>query len=83
MIVSFPCVKLQSGKQCLCMYSLPSGLGKGMHSSHPSSSASSSFRNELKITGLAEAVEGRVNVILSNGQVCFIPLHSMVGNINH
>ncbi|XP_026414673.1 anaphase-promoting complex subunit 1-like [Papaver somniferum] len=62
-------VLLYSGKQCLCMYSLPSGLGKGMHSSHPSSSASSSFRNELKITGLAEAVEGRVNVILSNGQV--------------
>ncbi|KAI3988958.1 hypothetical protein MKX01_016529 [Papaver californicum] len=62
-------VLLYSGKQCLCMYALPSGLGKSRHSSHPNSSGSSAFHNELKITGLADAVEGRVNIILSNGQV--------------
>eukprot|EP00257_Ricinus_communis_P020956 XP_015580327.1 anaphase-promoting complex subunit 1 [Ricinus communis] len=45
---------LYSGKQCLCKYFMPSSLGKS---------------HDLKILGLADAVEGRVNLITNNGQM--------------
>ncbi|OVA02727.1 Anaphase-promoting complex subunit 1 [Macleaya cordata] len=64
-------VLLYSGKQCLCRYLLPSGPGKGLGSSCLNSSESSAVCNDLKITGLADAVDGRVNIILSNGQQVF------------
>ncbi|KAJ9683860.1 hypothetical protein PVL29_016384 [Vitis rotundifolia] len=61
---------LYSGKQCLCRYLLPCSLGNGLVSSHTldSSESASSFR-DLKIVGLADAVDGRVNVIVNNGQM--------------
>ncbi|KAF9596426.1 hypothetical protein IFM89_011255 [Coptis chinensis] len=47
---------LYSGKRCLCRYKLPS-------------IESTAVGIDLKITGLADAVEGRVNVIVNNGQM--------------
>ncbi|CAL5412771.1 unnamed protein product [Camellia sinensis] len=60
---------LYSGKQCLCRYVLPSFLGKDpvSHTLEPSEIASA--LRVLKIVGLADAVEGRVNVIVNNGQI--------------
>ncbi|KAF5944722.1 hypothetical protein HYC85_018799 [Camellia sinensis] len=60
---------LYSGKQCLCRYVLPSFLGKDpvSHTLEPSEIASA--LRDLKIVGLADAVEGRVNVIVNNGQI--------------
>ncbi|XP_057979662.1 anaphase-promoting complex subunit 1 isoform X2 [Malania oleifera] len=62
-------LNLYLGKQCLCRYSLSSCLDKGqaLHNLE-SSKMACSFR-DLKIVGLADAVEGRINVILSNGQM--------------
>ncbi|KAK1284173.1 Anaphase-promoting complex subunit 1 [Acorus calamus] len=60
---------LYSGKQCLCRYMLPCGLGKGpiLHSVNPSNFANKC--DGLKIVGLADAIEGRINVIANNGQI--------------
>lgn len=55
----------QSGKQCLCRYMLPSCLSKGRFSEFPEKSVSQG----MKIVGLADAVEGRINVTVNNGQV--------------
>lgn len=66
---------LQSGKQCLCKYLLPSCLGHISHSIEFSETAS--VPHDSKVLGLADAVEGRVNLILNNGQVCqFVFLES-------
>ncbi|XP_027940557.1 anaphase-promoting complex subunit 1 isoform X2 [Vigna unguiculata] len=59
---------LYSGKQCLCNYVLPC-LNKDKILHDPEISEESSLRNDLKITGLADAVEGRVNVIVNNRQI--------------
>ncbi|CAA6654742.1 unnamed protein product [Spirodela intermedia] len=48
---------LYSGKQCLCRYVLPCGLGR------------IAIYNDLKITGVADPVRGRINVIVDNGQM--------------
>ncbi|KAJ0045529.1 hypothetical protein Pint_06537 [Pistacia integerrima] len=60
---------LYSGKKCLCRYLLPSSLHK-VHLSHGLEfSEAASVSHDLKIIGLADAVEGRINVIVSNGQM--------------
>lgn len=56
---------LYSGKQCLCRYMLPSCLSKGRLSEFPEKSVSQG----MKIVGLADAVEGRINVTVNNGQI--------------
>ncbi|KAJ3688112.1 hypothetical protein LUZ61_017276 [Rhynchospora tenuis] len=55
---------LYSGKQCLCRYTLPAGLGKDFatHGLQPS-------RGDLKIVGVKDSVEGRINLACNNGQV--------------
>ncbi|KAF3336966.1 anaphase-promoting complex subunit 1 [Carex littledalei] len=55
---------LYSGQHCLCRYMLPVGLGKDFatHGLQP-------LRGELKIIGVKDSVEGRVNVTCNNGQV--------------
>ncbi|XP_042491370.1 anaphase-promoting complex subunit 1 isoform X2 [Macadamia integrifolia] len=58
---------LYSGKQCLCRYSLPSGLVHGLvrHSGSESTAGS----HDLRIIELADAVEGRINVIVNSGRM--------------
>ncbi|KAG8651462.1 hypothetical protein MANES_07G131200v8 [Manihot esculenta] len=62
-------ILLYSGKQCLCKYSLPSCLGKGWISHNSEFSETVSTPHNIKILGLADAVEGRVNLITNNGQM--------------
>ncbi|XP_072985105.1 anaphase-promoting complex subunit 1 isoform X1 [Typha latifolia] len=59
---------LYSGKQCLCRYTLPSNLGKSFVSQGKQSSEAGDFCG-LKMTSIGGAVEGRINVICSNGQI--------------
>ncbi len=63
-------LQLQSGKQILCRYLLPSGLSTSQASLNFDFPDTSSVSLDLKIIGLADAVEGRINVIVNNGQVC-------------
>lgn len=63
-------LELQSGRQCLCRYMLPSSLGKGQVSDNLMPSETVPILHDLKIIGLADAVDGRINVIVNNGQVC-------------
>ncbi|KAJ4825076.1 hypothetical protein Tsubulata_040463 [Turnera subulata] len=59
---------LYSGKQCLCKYLLPSlGKGRGPHNLEFSEMLSAA--HELKILGLADAVEARINLIVNSGQM--------------
>lgn len=51
---------------------LPSCLSKSQVSQKLDFPESSSVLHELKIIGLADAVEGRINVIVNNGQVCLL-----------
>ncbi|GLT54489.1 hypothetical protein SLA2020_276820 [Shorea laevis] len=60
---------LYSGKQCLCRYMLPSCLSKSLVSHNLDFPETSSVWHDLKIIGLADAVEGRINVIANNGQM--------------
>ncbi|KAM4104226.1 hypothetical protein ACJW30_06G141300 [Castanea mollissima] len=60
---------LYSGKQCLCRYMLPSCLSKSQPSLNLDFPDTSSVSHDLKIIGLADAVEGRINVIVNNGQM--------------
>ncbi|KAK4273718.1 hypothetical protein QN277_017057 [Acacia crassicarpa] len=57
---------LYSGKQCLCRYMLPSCLSKGKLSQDLEFPETASLSHDIKITGLADAVGGRVNVIVNN-----------------
>ncbi|KAL2665396.1 hypothetical protein AAZX31_02G241900 [Glycine max] len=59
---------LYSGKQCLCKYVLPC-LNKDKILHDLELSEESPLPNDLKITGLADAVEGRVNVIVNHRQI--------------
>ncbi|KAK4436500.1 Anaphase-promoting complex subunit [Sesamum alatum] len=59
---------LYSGKLCLCKYVLPFPLGKEQFSSGIKHSGTNNTILDLKIVDLADAVEGRVNIILNNGQ---------------
>uniref|UniRef100_A0A2N9GLI6 Uncharacterized protein n=1 Tax=Fagus sylvatica TaxID=28930 RepID=A0A2N9GLI6_FAGSY len=60
---------LYSGKQILCRYLLPSGLSTSQASLNFDFPDTSSVSFDLKIIGLADAVEGRINVIVNNGQM--------------
>ncbi|KAL5540564.1 hypothetical protein UlMin_045257, partial [Ulmus minor] len=60
---------LYSGKQCLCRYVLPSFLCKDRLSHSSEFCDTSSMSHDLKIIGVADAIEGRINVILNNGQM--------------
>ncbi|KAG9443865.1 hypothetical protein H6P81_015205 [Aristolochia fimbriata] len=55
---------LYTGKKCLCKYQLPSYLGKGLASKEMATSSSG-----LKIISIADAVDGRINVMISSGQI--------------
>ncbi|KAJ8769461.1 hypothetical protein K2173_002951 [Erythroxylum novogranatense] len=60
---------LYSGKRCLCKYLLPSYLGRD-HLSHNSEvQETTSIPYDSKILGLADAVEGRINLIMNNGKM--------------
>ncbi|KAK1572161.1 hypothetical protein Q3G72_028403 [Acer saccharum] len=60
---------LYSGEKCLCRYLLPSSMLKGHLSHGLEFSETASVSHDLKIIGLADAVEGRINVIVNNGQM--------------
>ncbi|KAL6865049.1 hypothetical protein ACP4OV_016200 [Aristida adscensionis] len=57
----------RSGKQCLCRYTLPTELGKGIFLDDDITSEIFNKCSDLKITSIADAVEGRINVTCSNG----------------
>lgn len=58
----------QSGKQCLCRYTLPSAFGED-HILHDLKSSQTSSTTDMKIIGLADAVHGRANIVVNKGQV--------------
>ncbi|CAI0443752.1 unnamed protein product [Linum tenue] len=60
---------LYSGRQCLCKYLLPSCLGMDHLSSPPELSSSTAIHQDSKVLGLADAVEGRFNLVVNNGQM--------------
>ncbi|KAL6581232.1 hypothetical protein OROMI_007155 [Orobanche minor] len=55
------------GKLCLCKYVMPSPLVKEQHLSRMKLSTNNTA-HDLKILDLVDAVEGRINLVLSNGQ---------------
>ncbi|KAJ9539792.1 hypothetical protein OSB04_026298 [Centaurea solstitialis] len=60
---------LYSGKQCLCRYVLPPFQGdNGVSNNVKPLEAATAFQ-DVNIIGLADAVEGRINVIVNNGQM--------------
>ncbi|XP_059654080.1 anaphase-promoting complex subunit 1 isoform X2 [Cornus florida] len=60
---------LYSGRQCLCRYLLPSCLAKGQLSDNLKPLEMPYVLHDMKIVGLADAVEGRINIIVNNGQI--------------
>ncbi|XP_010543717.1 PREDICTED: anaphase-promoting complex subunit 1 isoform X2 [Tarenaya hassleriana] len=60
---------LYSGKQCLCKYVLPSCLWESLVSHNWESAEISSVSQDLKITGLSDAVGGCVNVSVNHSQI--------------
>ncbi|KAK4776978.1 hypothetical protein SAY86_005666 [Trapa natans] len=60
---------LYSGKQCLCRYLLPSSLGESQLLHNPKFPENMSFASDVKIIGLADSIEGRINVIVNNGKI--------------
>ncbi|TQD83379.1 hypothetical protein C1H46_031089 [Malus baccata] len=60
---------LYSGKHCLCRYMLPSCLGEGRFSHNLEFPETTSVTQGLKVIGLADAVEGRINVTVNNGKM--------------
>ncbi|EEE63377.1 hypothetical protein OsJ_18189 [Oryza sativa Japonica Group] len=76
---------LYSGKQCLCRYTLPTELGKGIFSNYELNSGVTEFYSDMEITSITDAVEGRINVTCSNGLMlrCSLrksPSSSLVGD---
>ncbi|KAL8247802.1 hypothetical protein R6Q59_009018 [Mikania micrantha] len=62
---------LYSGKQCLCRYVLQ---GAGVSHNVKPLEAPTAFQ-DMKIVGLADAIEGRINVIVNNGQMLRCTFH--------
>ncbi|KAJ4911668.1 Anaphase-promoting complex subunit 1 [Raphanus sativus] len=58
---------LYSGKQCLCRYVLPSWLGESLVSGESAKTDSGS--QDLKITGLSDAVLGCINLSVNHSQI--------------
>ncbi|KAH7677904.1 Anaphase-promoting complex subunit 1 protein [Dioscorea alata] len=63
------CLFLYSGKECLCKYLLPATVGNYVLSPNKQCHERDDQLYNLKIVGLGDAVEGRININLSNGQV--------------
>ncbi|XP_051140465.1 anaphase-promoting complex subunit 1 isoform X2 [Andrographis paniculata] len=61
---------LYSGKQCLCKYAMPSTWVKDQVLRKTMLPRASSIMQDPKIVDLADAVEGRVNLVLNDGQIC-------------
>lgn len=61
---------MQSGKLCLCKYVMPPFIENKRLLSGMDVSETNNTINDLKLVNLIDDVEGRINVILSNGQVC-------------
>ncbi|KAF3777767.1 Anaphase-promoting complex subunit 1, partial [Nymphaea thermarum] len=62
-------ILLYSGRQCFCKYTWPINIQLGVNLGHPTCLGQATTGVELKVTGLADAVDGRVNLILENGQM--------------
>ncbi|XP_031485584.1 anaphase-promoting complex subunit 1 isoform X2 [Nymphaea colorata] len=62
-------ILLYSGRQCFCKYTWPINIQLGVNLGHPTCLGQATIGVELKVTGLADAVDGRVNLILENGQM--------------
>ncbi|OWM69945.1 hypothetical protein CDL15_Pgr025794 [Punica granatum] len=62
-------ILLYSGKQCLCRYLLPSSLGESQLPHNLKLSENVAFGSDVKIIGLADSIEGRINVIVNNGKI--------------
>ncbi|KAL6503768.1 hypothetical protein OROGR_025691 [Orobanche gracilis] len=60
-------ITARMGKLCLCKYVMPSPLVKEQHSRRMKLSINNTA-HDLKILDLVDAVEGRINLVLSNGQ---------------
>ncbi|GMN41281.1 hypothetical protein TIFTF001_010497 [Ficus carica] len=60
---------LYSGKQCLCRYVLPSSLSKDRLSHNLDFPERASVSHDLKIIGVADAIEGRINIVVNSGQI--------------
>ncbi|KAM6598818.1 anaphase-promoting complex subunit 1 [Cannabis sativa] len=60
---------LYSGKQCLCRYALPATLSKDRLSHNLKFREATSVFHDLKITGVADAIEGRINIIVNSGKM--------------
>ncbi|CAN0909752.1 Anaphase-promoting complex subunit 1 [Linum grandiflorum] len=73
-------LSLYSGEQCLCRYSLPPCLGKFHLSSQSELSNTISVHHDSKVLGLADAVEGRFNLIVNNGQMFRCVLRSSLSS---
>uniref|UniRef100_A0A0D9WFG5 Anaphase-promoting complex subunit 1 n=1 Tax=Leersia perrieri TaxID=77586 RepID=A0A0D9WFG5_9ORYZ len=76
---------LYSGRQCLCRYTLPTELGKAIFSNYELNFGVTNFYSDMKITGITDAVEGRINVTCNNGLMlrCSLrknPSSSLVGD---
>ncbi|KAL1559265.1 anaphase-promoting complex subunit 1-like [Salvia divinorum] len=59
---------LYCGKQCLCKYVMPSPLVIAQLPGGGDLSGVNNTLDDLKIVELAEAVEGRINLVLNNGK---------------
>ncbi|CAN1174838.1 Anaphase-promoting complex subunit 1 [Linum perenne] len=73
-------LSLYSGQQCLCRYSLPPCLGKLHHSSQSELSNTIAIHHDSKVLGLADAVEGRFNLIVNSGQMFRCVLRSSLSS---
>ncbi|XP_068662507.1 anaphase-promoting complex subunit 1 isoform X2 [Aristolochia californica] len=60
---------LYTGKKCLCKYQLPSYLGKGLAPKEMEQTDLATSSHGLKLLDVADAVDGRINVMISNGQI--------------
>ncbi|XP_010423455.1 PREDICTED: anaphase-promoting complex subunit 1 isoform X1 [Camelina sativa] len=60
---------LYSGKQCLCKYVLPYGLGESIGSGDGESAKTDTDFRDLKITGLSDAVLGCINLSVNHSQI--------------
>ncbi|EYU26801.1 hypothetical protein ABFS82_06G140000 [Erythranthe guttata] len=59
---------LYAGKLCLCKYVMPSPLDKEKLLSTMKPSETNNIMRALEVVDLADAVEGRVNLVLNNGK---------------
>ncbi|KAI0497371.1 hypothetical protein KFK09_020594 [Dendrobium nobile] len=63
------CLLLYSGDQCLCKYLLPVGVGRDPIPHDDNSSKLPSVSQGMKIVGIDNAVEERLNITVNSGQI--------------